>query len=110
CLRVATNRAGRGGGIRTQLHLVRQHLLHTVLIHCDKNEIGCLPADLQSVTYAFQTDEDGRAPPLRRATGCNSLTVLRADYECTLLIAGDNDDARCAGENALWDRLIRRPH
>jgi len=105
-LSIATHGTGRSSSIATDLELRLQHILQTMLIHRDQYEIRRLATDLPTKATASQLNEDRSRPSTRRTAGRNTLSILRAHDEGTLLILGNHDNARCPCQDRLRNALV----
>ena len=75
------------------LELVSQHLLKSLIVHRNQDEVRRLATDLESKASASHLDAYRRAPASRRAAGRDSLTILRANHKRRLLVARNHDHA-----------------
>src|SRR6185437_13781541 len=88
CLGVAADRSGGSCDVTTELDLLLQHVLHALVVGADEDEIGRLPAGLETEAGAGDLDEDRSAPPMVTAAGGDTLPILTAKDEGALLEAG----------------------
>src|SRR5258708_6449473 len=100
----------RSGGdrcIRSQLHLGAQQAACAAVIHDEKYEVGCLPANLQTNAAAFQRIHGRCAPGTGEVFTCaayhSSATVATANNKRGFQHRRHHDNAAGLVDQVLWN-------
>src|SRR5260370_13887468 len=104
---MAADRARGHGSVASQLDLAGENAPRAAFIHNEQDKVGGLSTDLKAAAAALKGHHRGGAPRspevFTLAARHTATPVASADNESGLYDGGEDNDAICLVEHALWN-------
>src|SRR5258708_37545028 len=104
---MGADRASGQGSVASQLDLAGENAPRATFIHNEQDKVGGLSTDLKAEAAALKGHHRGgapRSPEVFTLAARHSATpVASADNESGLYDGGEDNDAICLVEQALWN-------
>src|SRR5512147_512545 len=86
---MASYRPGGSGGLRADLELTGEQVLHSLVVHDHHYEVDAFHSNLQTPAAAAHGEERRRTPAFRGAARGNSLPMFRSKHKSALHHVGN---------------------